>query len=404
VRFGVSHVLDAIERRISTDPTAAGGVVDLSEVVRMADLDGGRPAHLLRLGLVIDALARHMSDGGVAVYAVADRALLSDTDLTANERMVIRRWSDDGKVEVLRSGGPPGARGPAGAAGRGGSAATSRGGSAAPATGSPAGKRIREVAALTGLPLLTRQAGGYPGLTYAPVPSASGPSLATRKIGPGPAAPAAVMGRRWRCPEPSCASFGAPGSREPDPFGPRSDEPEEHPEPGSQPPPQIVNGVPHCPRHGAPLRDTGPAPRAVTLVVRVKGVAWHRFVVTEAAPVAVGRSPEEPDGVGIGLTLDERGLRWVSRSHVRFELRGTTLRVTDTSTNGTSVLMRAGPAEAVRRSKLTRSEGTTLGEWDTVELYEGVELGRADRMAGPVPGAPTNPVMAEAPTQSIRLP
>ena len=93
MRFGVSHVLDAIERRITTDPTAAGGVVDLTEIVRLADLDGGRPAHLLRLGLVIDALARHMSDGGVAVYPVAQRALLSDTDLTANERMVIRRWS-----------------------------------------------------------------------------------------------------------------------------------------------------------------------------------------------------------------------------------------------------------------------------------------------------------------------
>jgi len=372
VRFGVSHVLDAIERRISTDPTAAGGVVDLSEVVRMADLDGGRPAHLLRLGLVIDALARHMSDGGVAVYAVADRALLSDTDLTANERMVIRRWSDDGKVEVLRAGGPT------------------------------APQRIREVATLTGLPLLTRQAGGHPGLTYAPVPSASGPALAPRQPGPGPAAPAAVLGRQWRCPEPDCAGVGAPGGREPDPFGPPREE-RERPKPGSQPPPVLVGGVPHCPRHGAPLRDLGPAPRAVTVVVRVKGVAWHRFVVTEAAPVAVGRAPDEPGGVGIGLALDEQGLRWVSRSHVRFDLRGTALQVTDTSTNGTSVLVRSGPAESARRAQLNRGEGTTLGDWDAVELYEDVELGRADRAAGPVAGAPTNSVMTEAPTQAMRL-
>jgi len=374
VRFGVSHVLDAIERRISTDPTAAGGVLDLTEVVRLADLDGGRPAHLLRLGLVIDALARHMSDGGVAVYPVAQRALLSDTDLTANERMVIRRWSDDGKVEVLRMGGPA------------------------------AQQRVREVAALTGLPLLTRQAGGYPGLTYAPVPAASGPTLATQKIGPGPAAPAAVLGRTWRCPEPHCASFGPPGAREPDPFGPPPDESGERREPGSQPPPQVVNGVPQCPRHGAPLRDAGPAPRAMTVVVRVKDVAWHRFVVTEAAPVTVGRSPEEPDGVGIGLTLDERGLCWVSRSHVRLELRGTTLQVTDTSTNGTTVIKRTGPVESVRRAPLARGEVTTLGEWDIVELYEGVELARANRATGPVAGAPTNSVMADAPTQAIRLP
>ena len=373
MRFGVSHVLDAIERRISTDPTAAGGVVDLSEVVRLADLDGGRPAHLLRLGLVVDALARHMCDGGVMVYPVADRALLSDTDLTANERMVIRRWSDDGKVEVLRMGGPS------------------------------AAQRIREVAALTGLPLLTRQAGGHPGLTYAPVPSAHGPSLAARQVGPGPDAPAAVQGRSWRCPEPACPSFGPPGSREPDPFGPLPDESAPPREPGSQPPPQLVNGTPTCPRHGAPLRDDGPAPRAVPVVVRVKGVAWHRFVVTEGAAVTVGRSPDEAGGVGIGLALDERGLRWVSRSHVRLELHGNKLQVTDTSTNGTSVLLRTGPAESVRRAPLVRGEGTTLGEWDSVELYEGVELARADRAAGPVAGAPTNSVMSEAPTQAIRL-
>ena len=39
-------MFDAIERRISTDPTAAGGVLDLTEVVRLADLDGGRPADI----------------------------------------------------------------------------------------------------------------------------------------------------------------------------------------------------------------------------------------------------------------------------------------------------------------------------------------------------------------------
>jgi len=371
VRFGVSHVLDAIERRVSTDPTAAGGVVDLGEVVRMADLDGGRPAHLLRLGLVIDALARHLCDGAVAVYAVADRALMSDTDLTANERMVIRRWSDDGKVEVIRTGGP---------------AAT---------------LRIREVAALTGLPLLTRNPGGYPGLCYAPAPADTGPTLVSQRPGPGPAAPAGVFSRTWRCPERVCASFGAPGMREPDPFGPP---PEEEPrEPKSQPPPQVVNGVPYCPRHGVPLQDFGTRPRAVALAVRVKGVSWHRFVVTEADPVVVGRAPEEEDGVGIGLALDEPGLRWVSRSHARFELRGHTVQVTDLSTNGTSVLLRTGPGEPPRRAPLNRGEAASVGEWDTVELYDGVELGRADRNAGPVPGAPTASVMAEAPTQAMRL-
>ena len=156
MRFGVSHVLDAIERRLSTDPLAAGGVADLGEVIRRADLDGGRPAHLLRLGLIVDAVGRHLSDGSVSVYAIADRSVLSDTDLTANERMVIRRWSDDGKVEVLRTGGPS------------------------------AALRAREVAALTGLPLLSRNVSGYPGLSYTPAPTSSGAALIPQMIGPGP--------------------------------------------------------------------------------------------------------------------------------------------------------------------------------------------------------------------------
>ncbi len=370
MRFGISHVLDAIERRISTDPTAAGGVIDLGEVVRRADLDGGRPAHLLRLGLVIDALSKHLADPHVAVYAVADRALLSDTDLTANERMVIRRWSDDGKVEVVRNGGPT------------------------------AALRTREIAALTGLPLLTRNSTGYPGLSYAPAPGPNGAVLIPQMIGPGPAAPAAVLGRQWRCPEPGCASFGPPGQRSTDPFGP----PPEDTEPAGPPPPQLLNGRPHCPRHGAPLTDLGPRPRAVTLAARVDGMVWHRFQVTEAEPVPVGRAPEEHNGVGLGLALDDRGLRWVSRSHLRFELRGHTLQVIDTSTNGSTVLLRTGPADPPRRAPLNRGEVAPLTEWDTVELYEGVELGRADRASGPVSGAPsTGSVMAEAPTQSIRL-
>ncbi len=370
MRFGISHVLDAIERRISTDPTACGGVVDLGEVVRLADLDGGRPAHLLRLGLVVDALSRHLSDARVAVYAVADRALLSDTELTANEKIVIRRWSDDGKVEVLRSGGPS------------------------------AALRAREVAALTGLPLLSRHTGGYPGLAYAPAPSPQGIGLVPQMIGPGPAAPAPVLGRSWRCPEPGCASFGPRGAREPDPFGPPPSEPEE---PGLQPPPLMMSGAPTCARHGAPLTDLGQRPRAVALAARVDGVVWHRFLVTEAAPVPVGRAPDDPDGVTIGLALDERGLRWVSRSHARFELHGNRLEVVDTSTNGTTVLRRVGPGEQPRREGLGRGESALLDEWDTVELYEGVEVGRADRSDGPVAGANTDSVMSDAPTQAIRL-
>jgi hypothetical protein len=354
VRFGISHVLDAIEKKISTDPTETGAVLDLGEVIRLTELDSGRPAHLIRLGLMIDAISHHLGDDTISVYAVADRALLSDNELTANEKIVIRRWSDDGLVEVVHNGGPS------------------------------AASRAREIAALTGLPLIARRAGGYPGLAYAPAPASGVVRLIPTMIGPGPAAPAAVLGRQWRCPEPGCASF---------------DTDAEH-----QPPAQLRNGKPFCPRHGAPLTDLGPWPRAVSVAVRIAGLVWHRFTVSEAEPVVVGRAPEEPDSVTIGLALDERGLRWVSRSHVRLELRGHRLQATDISTNGTTMLQRSAPGEEAQRVPLRQGESAPVGEWDTIEVFEGVELARSIRSAGPPPGAPTASVLTEAPTQAIRLP
>src|SRR5690606_24711674 len=107
MRFGVSRVLDAIEARLSLDPALARGVLDLSEVVRLVDLDGdtAKPATLLRVGRVVDAFAQHLAEDGVAVYVVANRALLSDLDLPSPERMVLRRWADDGLVEVLETAG-----------------------------------------------------------------------------------------------------------------------------------------------------------------------------------------------------------------------------------------------------------------------------------------------------------
>ncbi|HKT06180.1 MAG TPA: FHA domain-containing protein, partial [Rugosimonospora sp.] len=170
-----------------------------------------------------------------------------------------------------------------------------------------------------------------------------------------------------------------------------------------QPPAQLRNGKPFCPRHGAPLADLGPWPRAVSIAVRVSGLAWHRFALTEAEPLVVGRAPEEAGGIPIGLALDERGLRWVSRSHVRVELRGHRLQVTDISTNGTTLLQRSGPGEEPQRTALRNGETAPIGEWDTVEIFEGVELARAIRSAGPPPGSPTTSVLTEAPTQAIRL-
>jgi hypothetical protein len=354
MRFEVSRVLDAIERRLTTDPAVARGVVDIGEVVRYVDLDGGRPASLLRLGQVVDALARQLAEEGVAVYAVADRGVLADADLTSNERMVIRRWADDGLVEVLPS----------------------------------AGDRLFEVADLTGLPVLTRRdlrglvqpypwLVGDPGRLLTPIAANGG---ATLKAPGGITSPGAlthpVMSRLWRCPEPGCASFGPARTV-------------------GQPPPRLRAGVPTCPRHEHRLADGGPRPPAATLAVRVDGVVRKRFAVTAGVPVAVGRDPAEPDGVCLGPWLSGDSMMRISRSHLVASLTPGGVEVADTSTNGTVVRAPSGDV------KLGRGDVHRLGDGEVVELYSGVELAAASHWRS---GGVVQPrsVLSDAPTISMR--
>jgi hypothetical protein len=353
VRFEVSKVLDAIERRLSIDPAVAAGVVDLTEVTRLADLDGGRPANLLRLGLVVDALGQRLGDSIAATYVVADRALMSDTELTSNERMVIRRWSDDGLIEVLPAG-------------------------------TPVVPRVREISSLTGIAMITRVGGASP--AYAPVPAAGGVTLIVH-AGQPPVRPTRtnpVLGRQWTCSEFECSSFSEARV-------------------AGQPPPTIRAGAPTCPRHGTRLTDAGPRSVTWPMVVRVDGLVRHRFAVAAGGSVMIGRAPEGSDVVAVGPFLDEAGIRWVSRSHARLELRDHALTIADTSTNGTTLLRRTGPTEPPITEKLTKGQSKQLGEWDIVVLYEGVEIGRADRLPARAPSAASISVMADAPTQALRI-
>nr|WP_205862498.1 FHA domain-containing protein [Planosporangium thailandense] len=358
----MTRALDAIERRLSTDPLRTGAVIDIGEVARLADLDGGRPAQLIRVGLVVDALTWQTGDDGLAVYPVASRGLLSDTDLTANERMVIRRWSDDGLVEVV------------------------------PAEASALG-RAGEVATLLGQPLLSReQLPGYAGVRFAPKAAAGGATL-DGGLGATPKRSAA-LGRRWECPVSDCASFGATA-------GPFSGGAVRE---GAQPPPQFVRGVPCCPRHGERLVDEGPQPLAVPMVARVEGAVCERFTVTEGRPVAVGRAPDDRERVVLGPHLGEEAVLRVSRNHLRLELRGDELLVTDLSTNGTVILERSGPRGAARPTGLPYDRPHPLGDWDVVQLFEGVELCRADRQSAPEGAARQRSVMGDAPTMAMRFP
>ena len=377
MRFEVSKVLDAIETRLTTDPALARAVVDLSETVRYADLDGGRPASLLRLGLVIDALGRHVAEENVPVYAVAPRALLSDSDLTSNERMVVRRWADDGKLEVVPE----------------------------------LGDRVYEVAELLGLPVLTRSRGGdvaadrpwvaEPGRLLATVPGAGGPVLVARVgrgevpgVGERSAMGARLLARVWRCPEATCSTFGAAGASD-SPFA----DMRTYVSPVAQPPPALRAGVPTCPRHGTPLTDAGLRPEVEVLAVRIDGVIRRRFVVSAAEPVVVGRAPEG-GGIMLGQWLTDDARKWISRGHVRFALDDGALTVQDVSTNGTYVRPGGSPDDDDRIT-LDRDEVRPLEADDVVELYPAVLVGRARMWLTGGVSQPAS-VMAEAPTMAIR--
>ena len=269
VRFETSRALDAIEQRLTTDPLSAGAVVDLTEAARSADIDGGRPAALLRLGQYVDALSRQLGDAGIGLYAVAERGAMSDTDFTSNERMVLRRWSDDGLIEMLPAGGPVTAR-------------------------------VLEISALTGLPAIARRAeAGAPGPLYLARSAAGGIALTLAPATGSSPRPHPATGRIWRCPQPSCPSF-----RPPDAAG------------AGQSPPALPSGAPVCPRHGDRLSDVGGRPWLVPMVVRVDGAVCTRFVAGIGRRVVVGRSPDDRDGVTIGSWLDEEATRRVSRTHL----------------------------------------------------------------------------------------
>jgi hypothetical protein len=380
MRFEISKVLDAIEGRVCTDPSLARAVLDLAEIVRYQDLDGGRPASLLRLGMVIDALARELEEDSVPVYAVVRRALLSDADLTSNERMVVRRWADDGLVEVLDN----------------------------------PGDRMLEVADLLGLPVLSRArfdglrgrfpwVAEQPGRVVAPVPGAGGPVFIAHVGGghvpvAGTRSPAGerLLARQWRCPEPGCALFGGGGG------GAFADLARVDRAPASQPPPALRNGVPTCPRHGTRLGDIGPRPRTEVLAVRIGGLVRRRFVLTEGEPVLVGRAPDQRGGIMLGQWLNDEARRWISRSHVRVELRAGEVIVTDISTNGSGVRPGGSFVEA-DRIPLTPQQSRVLAPRDIVELYPGVQVGRAAELPTGAPFTPSS-VMAEAPTMAMRLP
>ncbi|MBN1173172.1 MAG: FHA domain-containing protein, partial [Micromonosporaceae bacterium] len=421
MRFTVTRVMDMIERRLTTDVTLAQAVVDLEEVVRYADLDGGRSVRLVRIGMVVDALGRYLIDAGAVLYPVAKRSLLSEAEFTSKERMVLGRWADDGVIEVIAE----------------------------------VADRVAEVADFTGLPVITvrglsQYASKYPWLRQDPervlrlrprggeaalipdgeeIPSEAGPVMIGKAAvlrvshdtmagatGSEPESPepdrqhdqdgasdqvaasdqgdgsvgglpsgvatflargaarvsrtqimrqrfargepsgvgTALLSHLWRCEEPDCPAFG------------------EYRLIG-QPVPNMARGVPSCPRHGTPLADAGQRPPAYAMAVIVDDLARLRFVVSGDAVVTVGRAPKGEHDIAVEEWLHSAAARWISEEHLRLAIRDGGLLVTDTSENGTVLWQRADQHDPGTATRLVHAEHQ-LGEWDSIELYTGVEL------------------------------
>jgi hypothetical protein len=459
VRFQVTQVMDAIELRLTTDVTGAQAVVDLGGIVTNVELDRGRPVNLVRVGMVVDALGRYLIDGGAMLYGVVERSLLSEQSLTSKERMVLGRWADDGLIEVtssaaeravevadatglpliatrryhdlaerfgwLTEGGgrvlllthragvaslrplddptaepapepvdPPQrvvgraavpARGDRAAADRDADADADREGE-----GDGDGDPDRPVRAGP-LPLALPLALSLP-LPLAVFAERGAARIARirvsarrfRRAEPGGPS-AALLRRQWRCDEFECPAFG-PHRR----IG--------------QPVPRLRGEVPVCPRHDVPVFDAGPRPPGYALSVVVDDLPRRRLVVRGGEPVQVGRAePEDssidpPEVVSVAPWLHDAAAAWVSPVHVRLEATEAGLVVTDVSENGVVVWHRKGPDDLATARPL-RGDSCPLGEWDSVELYTGIELVPGDRRLAAVLGRDgIDSVLVDAPT------
>ena len=439
VRFEVSRALDTIEQHLTTDPMLAQAVVDVAEVARYAELDRGRGISLIRIGMAVDALGRYLHDGGVFLYPVAPRALLSEGELTSKERMVLGRWTDQGlieasvhdvavrvpeiaeltglpilsrstheelakRLEFLR--GAPlrvltmtprggGALLTDGTGGTGGVVVLAVGkatpmGKVAPPLELPAEESAEsaesaaapdagdeptvEIDTPPGVPVWPD-----PGLVYS-VPLPEPPAVRAEPNGVG----TALMARLWHCDGFDCPGFGDERRI-------------------GQPVPHMRTGVPVCSRHDERLVDAGPRPPEIPVALIVDGLRRRRFMVTVDRPVRVGKEPDDPDDITVKPYLHDAAANWISPEHLKLEIGDGKLVITDLGTNGSLVWTRADPQARPETMRLYKGKSYPLGEWDTVELYTGIELVHAERRPKGVDASPDEPasVLVDAPTVAM---
>lgn len=274
VRFQVTQVMDAIEQRLTTDPTCAQAVVDLGEVVRRVDLDGGRPVNLVRVGMVVDALSRYLVHGGAMLYGVAERSLLSEGAFTSKERMVLSRWADDGLIEIVAQ----------------------------------AGDRAAEVADLTGLPLIAvgpvpaRWPDGGAGRVLQLIPR-SGAAVLTPLPVPGPPDGQRAVGRAAvKSPAAPAEGDAAPADAEAKPTGPESTgaKPTES-EPAEPKPTESKPAAPEAAGSGAPES----APESTVPASPTAGSGSTGSAGGSADAESAGAEPEAAGGGSGGRSGDD---------------------------------------------------------------------------------------------------
>ncbi|GII90843.1 FHA domain-containing protein [Sinosporangium siamense] len=345
----------SIDRHLTLDVNSADFIVDMANVVRNDGLLTMRRADLSRLVALVNGLKQFTRDETVKIYAVCDRSVLRDGNLTADERAMLTSWFENGLIEVLRT----------------------------------ADDRVLELRNVSSLPVISDDNFGdyhrtYPWLSgnrdafYSPYSVDGGTIsirrriirvLAEREIArkeeealllqaglydrrdAGPRRD--LLNRLWKCPEQDCPMFG-PGHAIP----------------------THRRGVVRCPAHELPLIDLGPRPARTQLKVKVDGDVVARFTLAVGESTTVGRAPLN-NGVALARWLEGTpAIYKVSRSHVEISREAVAVVVRDLSTNGTRVRKAGRGGDII---KLRPRQARPLRHGEEVLLHDLVTLSMSGR-------------------------
>lgn len=368
------------EDHLTTNAMRADFAIDVSNIVRSAQLGGDRPADLRRLLGLIKGLVAYTRDRSTKVYGVLDWSLLRRRDLLSpDERGRLHGWRRAGLIEVIEW----------------------------------ADGRLIELAESGGLRVvcfdnyldLHRDHPWLPGNEdrfLEPFLGTGGIGVRPREIPIRPEWQLSgkeeerllkkeglhkdgrprreLLERLWACDVPGCPLFG--------------EDRRDH-----QPLPRYRSGAARCPAHGGPLTDIGPRPRRVQIKVRVGGDVQARFVLDPGQTIHVGRSPGR-DGYALTADMGVTPESGVSRDHASLRWTGSQLLITDHSRFGTRVRRKDGQVLA-----LPGERAFTVRKRDEIILADGVELLLSGRefVFRESPSQPAEPGTADA-ASVTRLP